>query len=88
MKWKCFRRASHAGQQLEQYKDPVLDAYWRTLKNDTLCAWRRVPTDDGQRTERELWLFGISNELPSEFAHLRREKQRETIDTSLRSPTL
>ncbi|CAF4568915.1 unnamed protein product, partial [Rotaria magnacalcarata] len=38
------------------------------------CSWRRVPTDDGQKTERELWLFGINEDLPSDLLNLKRKK--------------
>lgn len=77
MKWKCFRRAlnyrldaNHSG-RLDNYKDPVLQAYWNSLHADILCAWKRVPTEDGQKIERELWLFAISEDLPSDLPNLR-----------------
>ncbi|CAF0728160.1 unnamed protein product [Rotaria sordida] len=71
MKWKCFRRSLNYRLEPNPYKDPVLIAYWNALRADTLCAWRRVLTDDGQKTERELWLFGINEDLPSELPNLR-----------------
>ena len=61
---------NHLGRP-DHYKDPVLVAYWNALRTDTLCAWRRVPTDDGQKSERELWLFGINEELPTDLPNLR-----------------
>ena len=77
MKWKCFRRSlnyrvenNHLGRP-DNYKDPILIAYWNALRADTLCAWRRVPADDGQKIEKELWLFGINEDLPSELPNLR-----------------
>ena len=80
MKWKCFRRSlnyrletNHLG-RFDNYKDPILIAYWNALRADTLCAWRRVPTDDGQKTEKELWLFGINEDLPSDLPNLRRKE--------------
>ena len=79
MKWKCFRGALNyrlentQASRLDSYKDPVLVAYWNALRDDILCAWRRVPVDDGQKTERELWLFGINESLPSELPNLRRK---------------
>ena len=79
MKWKCFRRALHQRlenthtDRVDNYKDPVLVAYWDALRADILCAWRRVPIEDGNKTERELWLFGTTENLPSELLHLRRE---------------
>ncbi len=79
MKWKCFRRAlnyrleNNQSGRIDNYKDPVLIAYWKVLHADILCAWKRVPTDDGQKTERELWLFGINEDLPSDLLNLRRE---------------
>jgi len=78
MKWKCFRRElnyrleNNQSGRIDNYKDPVLIAYWKALHADILCAWKRVPTDDGQKTERELWLFGINEDLPSDLLHLRR----------------
>ncbi|CAF3409358.1 unnamed protein product, partial [Rotaria socialis] len=71
MKWKCFRRSLNYRLEPNHYKDPVLIAYWNALRADTLCAWRRVLTDDGQKTEKELWLFGINEDLPSELPNLR-----------------
>ncbi|CAF2638292.1 unnamed protein product [Rotaria sp. Silwood2] len=77
MKWKCFRRAinyrleTNQLGRIDNYKDPVLIAYWSALHADILCSWRRVPTDDGQKTERELWLFGINEDLPSDLLNLR-----------------
>ncbi len=71
MKWKCFRRSPNTRLELNHYKDPVLIAYWNALRSDTLCAWRRVLTDDGQKTEKELWLFGINEDLSSELPNLR-----------------
>lgn len=79
MKWKCFRRTinyrleNNPSGRVDNYKDPVLIAYWSALHKDVLCAWKRVPTDDGQKIERELWLFGIGEDLPSDLLHLRRE---------------
>lgn len=80
MKWKCFRRAlnwrpesNHLG-RMDHYKDPVLVAYWNALRNETLCAWRRVLADDGQKTEKELWLFGTNDDLPNELPNLRRKR--------------
>ena len=79
MKWKCFRRSNnsrlemnHSGRP-DNYKDPVLIAYWNALRTETLSAWRRVPTDDGQKTEKELWLFGVNEDLPTDLPNLRRE---------------
>jgi mediator of RNA polymerase II transcription subunit 13 len=86
MKWKCFRRSLNYRLEPNAYKDPVLIAYWNALRTDTLCAWRRVLTDDGQKTEKELWLFGINEDLPSELTNLRRKKNwkgEETFDFSL-----
>ncbi|CAF4766441.1 unnamed protein product, partial [Rotaria sp. Silwood1] len=77
MKWKCFRRAinyrleTNQLGRIDNYKDPVLLAYWDALHADILCSWRRVPTDDGQKTERELWLFGVNEDLPSDLPNLR-----------------
>lgn len=71
MKWKCFRRSLNYRLEPNHYKDPVLIAYWNALRADTLCAWRRVLTDDGQKTEKELWLFSINEDLPSELPNLR-----------------
>ncbi|CAF1072689.1 unnamed protein product [Rotaria magnacalcarata] len=71
MKWKCFRRSLNYRLEPNHYKDPVLIAYWNALRADTLCAWRRVLADDGQKTEKELWLFGINEDLPSELPNLR-----------------
>ena len=71
LKWKCFRRALNTRLEPNHYKDPVLIAYWNSLRADTLCAWRRVLTDDGQKTEKELWLFGINEDLPNELPNLR-----------------
>lgn len=82
MKWKCFRRSSNVRVEPNHYKDPVLIAYWNALRSDTLCAWRRVLTDDGQKTEKELWLFGINEDLPSELPNLRR-KQNKTMNHRL-----
>lgn len=83
MKWKCFRRATNYGRlennqlgRVDNYKDPVLIAYWKALHDDILCSWRRVVTDDGQKTERELWLFGVNEDLPSDFPNLRRMKKK------------
>ena len=73
MKWKCFRRALNYRLEPNHYKDPVLIAYWNLLRSDTLCAWRRVLTDDGQKTEKELWLFGINEDLPLDLPNLRRK---------------
>jgi hypothetical protein len=79
MKWKCFRRAvtyrveNTPSGRIDSYKDPVLIAYWNALHADILCSWRRVPTDDGQKNERELWLFGINEDLPSDLLNLRRK---------------
>lgn len=73
MKWKCFRRSLNYRLEPNHYKDPVLIAYWNALRADTLCAWRRVLTDDGQKTEKELWLFSINEDLPSELPNLRRK---------------
>jgi hypothetical protein len=78
MKWKCFRRGPNFrletnSNRFDNYKDPVLIAYWDALYADILCAWRRVLTDDGKKTERELWLFGINEDLPSDLPNLRRE---------------
>ena len=63
---------NHSGRP-DNYKDPVLQAYWNALHADVLCAWKRVLTDDGQKIERELWLFGISEDLPSDLLNLRGE---------------
>ncbi|CAF0983342.1 unnamed protein product [Rotaria sordida] len=77
MKWKCFRRTinyrleTNQVGRIDNYKDPVLIAYWNALHADILCSWRRVSTDDGQKTERELWLFGINEDLPSDLPNLR-----------------
>ncbi|CAF1646210.1 unnamed protein product, partial [Adineta ricciae] len=68
---KCFRRSLNYRLEPNHYKDPVLIAYWNALRADTLCAWRRVLTDDGQKPEKELWLFGINEDLPSELPNLR-----------------
>ena len=82
MKWKCYRRALHyrlentQSGRTDNYKDPVLIAYWNALHADILCSWRRVPTDDGQKTERELWLFGINEDLPLD-PNLRRKEFRQ-----------
>jgi len=79
MKWKCFRRSinyrleNNSSGRIDNYKDPVLISYWNALHADILCAWRRVPTDDGQKLERELWLFGINEDLPSDLINLRRK---------------
>lgn len=80
MKWKCFRRAlnyrpesNHLGRP-DNYKDPVLIAFWNALRTDTLCAWRRVSTDDGQKTEKELWLFAFNEDLPNDLPNLRCKK--------------
>ncbi|CAM4949581.1 unnamed protein product [Rotaria socialis] len=77
MKWKCFRRSvnyrleTNQLGRIDNYKDPVLVAYWHALRSDILCSWRRVPTNDGQKTERELWLFGINEDLPSDLLNLK-----------------
>ena len=78
MRWKCFRRTTdfrlenNQFGRIDNYKDPVLLAYWNASHADILCSWRRVPTDGGQKTERELWLFGINEDLPSDLPNLRR----------------
>jgi hypothetical protein len=77
MKWKCFRRSLNyrlESNRSDNYKDPILISYWNALRADTLCAWRRVPTDDGQKSEKELWLFGVNEDLPSDLPNLRRKK--------------
>ncbi len=80
MKWKCFRRTinyrleNNPTGRIDNYKDPVLIAYWNALHADILCAWRRVTTDDGQKIERELWLFGITEDLPTDLPNLRRKE--------------
>ena len=80
MKWKCFRRALNYRLEPNHYKDPILIAYWNALRADSLCAWRRVLSDDGQKTEKELWLFGINEDLPSELPNLRRKTIRPRKD--------
>lgn len=76
MKWKCFRRANqfrletNSSGRIDNYKDPILIEYWNALHRDMLCAWRRVPTDDGQKIERELWLFGVNEDLPTVLPNL------------------
>jgi hypothetical protein len=80
MKWKCFRRSLNYRLEPNHYKDPVLIAYWNALRADTLCAWRRVLTDDGQKTEKELWLFGINEDLPSKIINLRRKMKIKRKD--------
>ena len=85
MKWKCFRRAMNSrldnnqANRLDNYKDPVLIAFWNALHADVLCAWKRVPADDGQKIERELWLFGINEDLPSELPNLRSKNYSFTV---------
>lgn len=94
MKWKCFRRAVNYRLETNQlgrvdnYKDPVLIAYWKALHDDILCSWRRVPTDDGQKTEKELWLFGINEDLPSELPNLRRKSIYVQLEKNSLSPLL
>lgn len=90
MKWKCFRRIlnyrleNNQSGRIDNYKDPVLIAYWNALHDDILCAWRRVPTEDGQKIERELWLFGINEDLPSDLPYLRRNKIDHSEDFLLK----
>ncbi|CAF0742850.1 unnamed protein product [Didymodactylos carnosus] len=80
MKWKCFRRSTNyrlettSQGRCDQYKDPVLLAYWHCLRTDTLCAWRKVQTEES-KIERELWLFGINEDLPSDLPNLRPVQQ-------------
>jgi len=82
MKWKCFRRANHfrletnSSGRIDNYKDPILIEYWNALNQDMLCAWRRVSTDDGQNIERELWLFGVNEDLPTNLPNLRCENKQ------------
>jgi len=72
LKWKCYRRVSTVNQRLnEHYQDPVLNAYWEQYNLERLCAWRCVPTDDGQKVEKELWLFAIQEDLPTDLPNLR-----------------
>lgn len=55
----------------EHYQDPVLNAYWQQYHLERLCAWRCVPTDDEQKIEKELWLFAIQDDLPTDLPNLR-----------------
>ncbi|CAF1461722.1 unnamed protein product [Didymodactylos carnosus] len=77
MKWKCFRRSTNyrvettSQGRYDLYKDPVLLAYWHCLKTDTLCAWRKVQAEES-KIEKELWLFGINDDLPTDLPDLRR----------------
>lgn len=71
MKWKCYRRISTDPSLEDEYRDPVLKAFWQEYHAERLCAWRRVLADDGLRFERELWLFAIQEDLPNELPNLR-----------------
>lgn len=82
LKWKCLR-ANVQPHRTDSNKDPVLLAYWKLLHEDILCSWRRVLSDDRQRTQRELWVFTTHEDLPTDLPNLQRENSSKATKSSI-----